>query len=578
MIPFELVSIFIDLQRPDARLAATEKLARYAGVAQVLLFGRDAEVGIFLPAPGLPQTLRAGRRWQDFLRQCAEAGCAEASLPTAEAGIDSPGWGQCDSESNAIIVFLGANPAAPARAAIAALLPLLGAKLAGELAELAAAGLAAAARESHRRASELNAALDVSRRELQSAYQRAEDELVSRREAESRLREADRRKDEFLAMLAHELRNPLAPIGMAAKVLRFGQATPERVKQTCEIIDRQIAHMASLLDDLLDVSRVTHGRVVLAQELHDMRAIVRDAVEQARPLVDARRHQLSLALPAQAAQVIGDSTRLVQIMTNLLNNATKYTPPGGSIALELTQDASMVQIVVRDNGIGIDAALLPHVFDLFVQGERSSDRAQGGLGVGLALVKSLVERHGGSISVTSAGQGAGSAFTVRLPRAHDAVPASAAPRQGDTVETRVLDILIVDDNADAADTLSMYLATVGHQLHVAYEGHAALALAAQAAPDVLLLDIGLPDIDGYELAQRFRALPQTAQATLVALTGYGQHSDRERSMAAGFDHHLTKPVDVAALLRLLANVPERPSGHDERQRGIASETRPPYSG
>lgn len=557
MIPFELVSIFIDLQRPDARLAAAEKLAHHAGVSGALLFGRDAELGIFLPAPGMPQTLRAGRRWQDFLCRCAEAGSAEASLPLAGTGEDAPVWGLCDAGGSAIVVFLGTEPAAPARAAIAALLPLLGAKLAGELAELAAAGLAAAARESNRRASELNAALDVSRRELQSAYQRIEEELVSRRAAETRLREADRRKDEFLAMLAHELRNPLAPIGMAARILRLGQATPERLSQTCEIIDRQVAHMASLLNDLLDVSRVTRGRVVLTQELLDMRAIVRDAVEQARPLIDARRHRLSLALPTQAAPVIGDSTRLIQIITNLLNNASKYTSHGGSIALELTQDASMVQLVVRDDGMGIEAALLPHVFDLFVQGERSSDRAQGGLGVGLALVKSLVERHGGSIGAASAGHGAGSEFTVRLPRAHRAASLPVLPQQDDASEGRALDILIVDDNADAADTLSMYLGTVGHQPRVAYEGQGALVLAAQAAPDVLLLDIGLPDVDGYALAQRFRALPHTANATLIALTGYGQHADRERSLAAGFDHHLTKPVDVAALLRLLAKVSER---------------------
>jgi signal transduction histidine kinase/CheY-like chemotaxis protein len=563
MIPFELVSIFMDLQRPDDRLAATHKLARYADVAQVLVFGRDTEVGIFLPAPGLPQTLRAGKRWQDFLRRCADAGIAEGFLPAPESEADSPVWGQCDSTGNAIVVFLGMQAAAPARAAIAALLPLLSAKLAGERAELAAAGLAAAARDSHRRASELNTALDVSRRELQSAYQRVENELVSRREAEAKLRDADRRKDEFLAMLAHELRNPLAPIGMAAQVLQLGQATPARVKQTCEIIDRQIGHMTSLLDDLLDVSRVTSGVVTLTHELHDMGAIVRDAVEQARPLIDSRRHALSLALPAQPAQVLGDSTRLVQIVTNLLNNATRYTPKGGVIALELIQDATEVQVLVRDNGIGIDAALLPHVFDLFVQGERSPDRAQGGLGVGLALVKSLVERHGGSVSAASAGQGAGSEFTIRLPRAQAVAPALAPPRQGESARSGALDILIVDDNADAADTLSMFLSTVGHQLRVAYEGRGALALAAEAAPDVLLLDIGLPDIDGYELAQRVRALPQTAHATLIALTGYGQHSDRERSIAAGFNHHLTKPVDPAVLLRLLATVAESPSGYEK---------------
>lgn len=553
MIPFELVSIFIELQNPGTRFVATSKLALYAGVAQVLIFGRDAEVGIFLPAPGLPQTLRAGRRWQDFLRQCAEAGSAEASLPSAEFDTDSPVWGQCDSGGKVIVVFIGAEPAAPTRAAIVALLPLIGAKLAGELAEIAAVGLAAAARESHRRANELNTALDVSRRELQSAYQRVEDELVFRREAEAKLRDADRRKDEFLAMLAHELRNPLAPIGMAAKILRVGQMTPDRVKQTCEIIDRQIRHMTKLLDDLLDVSRVTRGLVVLTQGVHDIVAIVRDAVEQARPLIDARCHHLSLTVPAQAAQVRGDGTRLVQIVTNLLNNAAKYTPQGGVIELELKLDAGTVQIVVRDNGTGIDASLLPHIFDLFVQGERSFDRAQGGLGIGLALVKSLVEQHDGSIGVASAGHGAGSEFTIRLPRAQAVTPALEIPPHGNTAESRALKILIVDDNADAADTLSMYLSTFGHQLHVAYEGHRGLALAAGAAPDVLLLDIGLPDIDGYQLARRLRALPQTAHATLIALTGYGQDSDRERSIAAGFDHHLTKPVDVAALLRLVAN-------------------------
>jgi signal transduction histidine kinase/ActR/RegA family two-component response regulator len=563
MIPLELVSIFVDLQNADTRYVAATHLARYAGVAQVLIFGRDAEAGIFLPAPGLPQTLRAGRRWQDFLRRCADEGSAEASLPSAEFDTDSPVWGQCDSAGNVIVVFLGAEPAAPTRAAIAALLPLLGAKLAGERAEIAAVGLAAAARESHRRANELNAALDVSRRELQSTYKRVEDELVFRREAEAKLRDADRRKDEFLAMLAHELRNPLAPIGMAARVLRVGHVTPDRLKQTCEIIDRQIRHMTKLLDDLLDVSRVTRGLVVLAHGLHDIVAIVRDAVEQARPLIDARRHHLSLTVPTQGAQVRGDGTRLVQIVTNLLNNAAKYTPEGGVIELELRLDASAVQIVVRDNGIGIDAALLPHIFDLFVQGERSFDRAQGGLGIGLALVKSLVEQHGGHISAASGGHGAGSEFTVRLPRARGVAPALEMSQQGDTAEGRALNILIVDDNVDAADTLSMYLNSVGHQLRVAYEGHRGLALAEEAAPDVLLLDIGLPDLDGYQLAQRIRALPQTAHATLIALTGYGQDSDRERSIAAGFDHHLTKPVDVEALVHLLTNELKRPSARDE---------------
>lgn len=557
MIPFDLVSIFIDLQSPGGRLAATNKLARYAGVEQVLVFSKDSEIGIFLPAPGLPQTLRCGKRWQLFLHQCAQAGNAQSSLPLGEQESDLAVWGHGDCAGGVIIVFLGQQPAAPVLDAILALLPLLAAKLAGERAELAAAGLAAAARDSNRRASQLNSALDAGRRELQAAYQRAESELVSRREAEAKLRDADRRKDEFLAMLAHELRNPLAPIGMAAEILRMGQITPARAKQTGEVINRQISHMTSLLDDLLDVSRVTRGLVVLEKQLHEVSTIVRDAVEQARALVDMRRQRLSLKVSGQAVQVYGDGTRLVQILTNLLNNASKYTPQGGVIELELTHDATMVHIVVRDNGIGIDAALLPHVFDLFVQGERSPDRAQGGLGLGLALVRALVERHGGSVGAASPGPGAGSEFTIRLPRAQGLAPAAAPSEPRGAACERALDILIVDDNADAADTLSLFLSTVGHRLRVAYEGNRALQLVAEAPPDILLLDIGLPDIDGYELARRVRALPLTARATLIALTGYGQQADRDRSVAAGFNHHLTKPVDAAALLRLLATVPKQ---------------------
>jgi CheY-like chemotaxis protein/anti-sigma regulatory factor (Ser/Thr protein kinase) len=268
-------------------------------------------------------------------------------------------------------------------------------------------------------------------------------------------------------------------------------------------------------------------------------------------------------LPTQRAQVRGDGTRLVQVVTNLLNNAARYTPEGGVIELELAVEPGAVHIVVRDNGIGIDATLLPHIFDLFVQGERSFDRAEGGLGIGLALVKSLVEKHGGHISAASGGRGAGSEFTVRLPRAREAEPAPDMSRHDDMAQSGALDILIVDDNADAADTLSMYLDSAGHRLHVAYDGRRGLALAEETAPDVLLLDIGLPDIDGYQLAQRLRALPETAHATLIALTGYGQDADRERSIAAGFDHHLTKPVDVEALARLLSNERKNPSDRAE---------------
>jgi signal transduction histidine kinase len=553
MISFQLASIFARLQAPESRTGAAEALAAHAGVGQVLLFGKDREIDAFLPAPGLPQTLRAGARWQAFLRRCALEGSACGDVPSPHGEADVAAVGITDQLGASIMVFLGGAPRDELRAAIAALLPLVGAKLAVERTALAADGHAAAARDGSRRAGALNAALDINRRELQAACQKAESELVFRRAAEAKLRDADRRKDEFLAMLAHELRNPLAPISMAAQILKTGNVSAQRLQQTCAIIDRQISHMTSLLDDLLDVSRVTGGMVTLAQELHDMRAIARDAIEQARPLIMARRHHLTVELAKEAVQVCGDSTRLVQIITNLLNNATKYTPQGGAIALAMTVEPDEVEVKVSDNGIGIDAILLPHVFDLFTQGERSSDRAQGGLGLGLALVKSLVERHGGTVAAHSAGAGSGSEFTVRLPRAHGVVLAPEAPCEPGA-QAGAKRIMIVDDNADAAHTLSLFLEAQGHKVRVAFDGRSALELACQDPPRVLLLDIGLPDIDGYALARSLRGLPQTARAVFIALTGYGQPEDRERARAAGFDHHLTKPVDAGQLARLLAAI------------------------
>jgi signal transduction histidine kinase len=556
MISSELVAIFTRLQAPGARRAAADELAIFAHVAQVLVFARDDEIGLYLPATGLPQTLRQGERWQAFLGACASAGSASGMVPDPRREADIGAHGITDRLGSSILVFLGAEPDARARESIGALLPLLGAALALERSALAADGHAAAARDSSRRAGALNAALDINRRELQTAYERAERELVFRRAAESKLRDADRRKDEFLAMLAHELRNPLAPISMAAQILKIGPPDDRRLQQTCQIIDRQISHMTSLLDDLLDVSRVTRGLVTLDQQLHDMRAIVADAIEQARPLIDARRHSLTIALEPEPMQVLGDGTRLVQIVTNLLNNASKYTPPGGQLGLALEAARDHVDLTVSDNGIGIDAGLLAHVFDLFTQGERSADRAQGGLGLGLALVKSLAERHGGSVSAHSRGLGLGSQFVIRLPRAAgaamppgqpDVTAPLPAPRAG-------LSIMIVDDNADAARTLAIFLEAAGHKVRVAFDGRSALDMAPGAAPRVLLLDIGLPDIDGYQLARRLRGLPQTAHAIFIALTGYGQPDDKERSRLAGFDFHLTKPVDAPQLASLLAAI------------------------
>jgi len=378
--------------------------------------------------------------------------------------------------------------------------------------------------------------------------------------AERELRAADQRKDEFLAMLAHELRNPLAPISTGAQLLRRLHSENAQINTTCSIIVRQVEHMTGLVDDLLDVSRVTRGLVSISAQVLDLKRVIDDAAEQIRPLVTARRHRLLVDLPdppRAPAQATGDHKRLVQVVANLLGNATKYTPEGGTIQLRLATEDDQWLLTVADDGIGMDAGLVGRVFDLFTQAERTSDRAQGGLGLGLALVKSLVELHGGSVQAASPGPGQGSTFSVWLPRHVQGPPASAtapAPAPLSTAPAgaaRALRILLVDDHVDAVHTLQLFLRAAGHQVDIAYSAGDALELARLTLPDVCLLDIGLPDFDGNELARRLRRLPQTAGSTLIAMTGYGRQQDRDTAMAAGFDHYLVKPVNTTALSDIL---------------------------
>ena len=385
------------------------------------------------------------------------------------------------------------------------------------------------------------------------------------------LQEANHRKDEFLAMLAHELRNPLAPISAAAQVLRIAPGQPDKVRQYSEVITRQVNHMTTLVNDLLDVSRVTRGMVQLEMAEVDLNAVVSQAAEQVHPLIEAGRHTLLVQPGAAPALVRGDRARLIQVTANLLANAAKYTPAGGRIVLSVEALGDKVRIDVADNGSGIEVALLPQVFDLFVQGKRTPDRAQGGLGLGLALVKNIVGMHGGQVAARSDGPGQGSTFTVELPllaraRAVSAAPAAAvasAPAVTPGVAaaaTRRLRIMLVDDNVDAAQTLAALLEGAGHLVQTINEPRAALAAATAQAPDVFILDIGMPDIDGHALARQLRAQPALASAVYLALTGYGQASDRASSREAGFDHHLVKPVDAGQLLALLderANAPAR---------------------
>jgi signal transduction histidine kinase/ActR/RegA family two-component response regulator len=377
--------------------------------------------------------------------------------------------------------------------------------------------------------------------------------------AERELRAADQRKDEFLAMLAHELRNPLAPISTGAHLLKMLHSDNAHITQTCAIITRQVDHMTGLVDDLLDVSRVTRGLVSLSTQVVNLKNAVDDAAEQIRPLMATRRHQVVLDLPTTPALVKGDHKRLVQVLANLLGNAAKYTPEGGRIELRMAADGADHVVTVSDDGIGMEPGLVARVFDLFIQAERTPDRSPGGLGLGLALARSLVELHGGSVSAHSAGPGQGSSFTVRLPRYAEALaPVMAAPReQAVAAGGAGLRVLLVDDNVDAVHTLLLLLRAAGHEVEIAYCASDAHELAKVFHPDACLLDIGLPDFDGNELARRLRRLPQASGATLVAMTGYGRQQDREAACAAGFDHYLVKPVNTVELSEILAGIGAR---------------------
>jgi PAS domain S-box-containing protein len=378
-------------------------------------------------------------------------------------------------------------------------------------------------------------------------------DVTSRKQVEDELRAANRQKDQFLAMLAHELRNPLAPIMTAAQLLKVGTLDARSIANASEIIVRQASHMTDLVNDLLDVSRVTRGLVALEKEELDLNVIVAAAVEQVRPLIDARRHSLTLQLSGRSAHVIGDRTRLVQVISNILNNAAKYTAPGGRITLSVTVDEQQVHVGVRDNGVGIAPDILPYIFDLFTQAERTPDRSQGGLGIGLALVKSLVALHGGTVRADSAGLAQGSEFCICLPRLAvlDEEPDDDA-FSGGAQAPDALRVMVVDDNVDAAQMLAALLEVQGHAVCVEYDAKGALERARRECPDVLLLDIGLPDMDGYELARALRAQPESADATLVALTGYGQSQDRKEAEQAGFDRYLVKPADMDQVNEVLA--------------------------
>ena len=404
----------------------------------------------------------------------------------------------------------------------------------------------------------VNATLQRANAELERANRSLHREVSERTRAEQALQEADRNKNEFLAMLAHELRNPLAPILNALQLMRM-KPSPSQSQWAQEVIQRQLASLTRLVDDLLDVSRITRGKITLARQPLTVETLITRAVETVEPLIKVREHQLVLRIPPEVLQVDGDPTRLTQALGNVLGNAAKYTDCGGRIELICARQGTEVEIRVRDNGIGIPAELLPRIFDLFTQFDRRSDDSVGGLGIGLALVRRLVEMHGGSITASSNGEGTGSEFVIRLPLLAEGAlcvedQTEAQPCETSSVPRR---ILLADDNADALESLATVLRLRGHEVFSAPNGAIALETAARHLPEVALLDIGMPLIDGYEVARRIRAQEWGKGVTLVAVTGWGQESDRVRSQEAGFNTHLVKPLDLDKLTALLAQLPEQ---------------------
>ncbi len=366
------------------------------------------------------------------------------------------------------------------------------------------------------------------------------------RESEQALREADRKKDEFLAVLAHELRNPLAPLRNAVQIMRAPGASAGELEEARDIVERQVTQLVRLVDDLLDISRVSVGRMVLREAVLDLRAIADDALMISGPLLDEAQHAVRVDLPPEPLWVKGDPVRLAQVISNVLNNAARYTPRGGSVSLRVTHEGDDALVLVEDSGAGLDADMLERIFEPFVQA--GSSGSAGGLGIGLALAKRLVEMHGGTIKATSAGAGKGSCFVVRLPLVQAKSPAHREPVESYRAGGRWR-VLVVDDNQDSARSQARLLTLLGQEVEVAFDGAAALERFAGFRPDVVLLDIGLPGMDGYEVARRLRAMPGGADALLIAQTGWGQEEDRRASAAAGFDAHLVKPIDTQALLR-----------------------------
>jgi signal transduction histidine kinase len=566
------VKVFVELHLMQRRLRrrANERVELAAAEAARLVAEENTRRSNFLSQAGrqLSASLDIERTSRQLIDMLVPQFTRRATLALGDAqgeiGFVLEGralaYGRCELNSlagsdldplerDAIRALLGNAAAAPAaRGDGAVMLPLVtaGRAIGAVIVHADAAGVDEAS---------IGELVDRSAAALENArlYRSLQLEIDERRAIEEQLQASNRRKDEFLAMLSHELRNPLAPIRTALEVIRRLAPAEPKLTWATEVTGRQVNHLTRLVEDLLDVARINQGKIALQMESLDLRAVLAHGLETVRPFIESRRHHLVRDIPDVPVMLRGDFARLSQVVANLLNNAAKYTEEGGSIELSLTLPAQgQAVIAVRDNGIGIDDDLLPNVFEMFEQGKQSLDRSQGGLGVGLTLVQRLVELHEGRVEAGSGGLGRGSEFRVTLPCLSE-VGDSRPAELGAAAATAHAGcrVLVVDDNRDAAEATSVLLELSGHEVKTVGDGSEALASAPIYAPDVVLLDIGLPGMDGYEVAVRLRQMAETRDSCLIALTGYGQPADRARAREAGFDHHLTKPADPDALLGLI---------------------------
>lgn len=530
-------ALVVGLAPSTTRARAAQEVAQALGCEELIFLILDPDVGSLVPAPGMAKTFAGGPLWRAFLSACASpgrhTGCVD--LP---AGATRQATALV--HDGAVAVLLGCSaPEDSALAVLEAELPLLGALFKIEQRWALDQAAANEARAVAHRAHALVGALDAARATAAGLNEQ--------------LRREHSRKDEFLAMLAHELRNPLSPLVNSLGILRRGGSldTPLAQRQI-DVMSRQVDQLTRLVDDLLDVSRVSRGLIELRRERLPLSDVLDTAVEAVRPAIEARGHRLRFLGQHEAVYVNADRVRLTQVFANLLQNAAKYTEEGGTVSVGLVTDAGRVSVVVRDTGVGIPPEMLSRIFDLFEQVPVSLDRTQGGLGIGLTLVRTLVELHGGHVSAHSVGLGHGSTFTVSLPVVRAPPPGKPQPRPR-ALHAGDARVLVVDDNVDGADSMADMLGLMGVRARVARDGPQALVLAQSFAPDLVFLDIGLPGMDGYETARHLRQLPGL-KMRLVALTGYGSAQDRERSARAGFDAHLVKPVSGDAIEKMLASL------------------------